>query len=152
LHESAGTRAKTLFATHYHELNEITGRMPRVKNFNVSVREMGGKIIFMRKLEPGGSEHSFGINVAQMAGMPKTIVKRANELLTHFEQNRLRDQETAQTVKFAPKSDYQLNMFELKDEDTLKIRNILAECDIDRMTPVEALLKLQEVKRALIED
>lgn len=152
LHESPGARAKTLFATHYHELNEISGRMSRVKNFNVSVREIGGKIIFMRTLEPGGSEHSFGINVAQMAGMPKSIVKRADELLTHFEQNRLRDQETAQTIKFAPKSDFQLNMFELKDSDTLKIRNILAECDINRMTPVEALLKLQEVKRALMED
>lgn len=152
LHEDKNTAAKTLFATHYHELNEIAARMPRVKNFNVSVREMGGKIIFMRKLEPGGSEHSFGINVAQMAGMPKTIVKRAKELLVQFEQNRLRDQETAQNIKFAPKSDIQLNMFELKDTDTLKIRNILAECDIDRMTPVEALLKLQEVKRALLDD
>ena len=151
LHESKKTAAKTLFATHYHELNEIAARMPRVKNFNVSVREMSGKIIFMRKLEPGGSEHSFGINVAQMAGMPKSIVKRAKELLVQFEQNRLQDKETAQNIKFAPKSDYQLNMFELKDPDTLKIRNILAECDIDRMTPVEALLKLQEIKKALLE-
>lgn len=151
LHEHKKTSAKTLFATHYHELNEIAARMPRVKNFNVSVREMGGKIIFMRKLEPGGSEHSFGINVAQMAGMPKTIVKRAKDLLVQFEQNRLRDQETAQSIKFAPRTDIQLNMFELKDPDTVKIRNILAECDIDRMTPVEALLKLQEIKRALLD-
>ncbi len=151
LHEHKRTAAKTLFATHYHELNEIAARMPRVKNFNVSVREMSGKIIFMRKLEPGGSEHSFGINVAQMAGMPKSIVKRAKELLVQFEQNRMRDQETAQSIKFAPKSDIQLNMFELKDPDTVVIRNIMAECDIDRMTPVEALLKLQEIKRALLD-
>ncbi len=151
LHEHKRTAAKTLFATHYHELNEIAARMPRVKNFNVSVREMNGKIIFMRKLEPGGSEHSFGINVAQMAGMPESIVSRAKELLVQFEQNRMRDQETAQSIKFAPKADVQLNMFELKDSHTVAIRNILAECDIDRMTPVEALLKLQEIKRALLD-
>lgn len=151
LHESPQCAAKTLFATHYHELNEITHRMERVKNYNVSVKEVSGKIIFMRKLIPGGSEHSFGINVAQMAGMPKSVVKRAKELLRHFEQNRVDDKEKAQAVKFSSRRDIQLNMFELKDADTLKIREVLAGCDIDRMTPVEALLKLQEIKKAILE-
>lgn len=152
LHENKRCAAKTLFATHYHELNEISNRMPRVRNYNVSVKEIGGKIIFMRKLVPGGSAHSFGINVAQMAGMPKAIVKRAGELLIHFEQNKMHDEETARTIKFSSAQEIQLNMFELKDEDTLKIREILSGCDIDRMTPVEALIKLQEVKKALLKE
>lgn len=152
LHETSGCAAKTLFATHYHELNEISSRMGRVKNYNVSVKEVGGKVIFMRKLLPGGSEHSFGINVAQMAGMPRGIVQRAKELLVHFEQNKLRDQDTAKSIKFSARQEVQLNMFELKDADTLRIREVLAGCDIDRMTPVEALLKLQEIKAALLDD
>ncbi|MEM7040236.1 MAG: DNA mismatch repair protein MutS, partial [Bacteroidota bacterium] len=151
LHSQKKCAAKTLFATHYHELNEITNKMPRVKNYNVSVREVDGKIIFMRKLLPGGSAHSFGINVAEMAGMPKQVVARAKELLVHFEQSRVHDQEVARNIKFSAKQEIQLNMFELKDADTLKIREILAGCDIDRMTPVEALLKLQEIKLALLD-
>lgn len=151
LHENAKCAAKTLFATHYHELNEISNRMERVQNYNVSVREVAGKIIFMRKLLPGGSAHSFGINVAQMAGMPKKVVKRAEELLAHFEKNRMEDQEKAAQVKFSTRRDIQLNMFELKDQDTLRIREVLAGVDIDRMTPVEALLKLQEIKKAILE-
>lgn len=152
LHETARCAAKTLFATHYHELNEISEKMTRVKNYNVSVKELEGKIIFMRKLVPGGSNHSFGIHVAEMAGMPKTIVKRSSELLGHFEQNKLHDREVAQGIKFAPKQPaVQLNMFELKDADTLRIRELLAGVDIDRMTPVEALLKLQEIKLALLQ-
>ena len=151
LHETKSASAKTLFATHYHELNEITNRMSRVKNYNVAVKEHKGKVIFIRKLLPGGSEHSFGIHVAEMAGMPRKIVKRANELLVHFEKNRMDDKEKAQNVKFVEDPTFQLNMFELKDTDTLKIRQVLAGCDIDRMTPVEALLKLQEIKLALID-
>ena len=151
LHESKRCAAKTLFATHYHELNEISKKMGRVKNYNVSVKEVDGKIIFMRKLMPGGSEHSFGIHVAEMAGMPKGIVERASELLVHFEQNKVQDKAVAQAVKFSSKQTIQLNMFELKDEDTLKIRKILSGVDVDRMTPVEALLKLQEIKLALLE-
>ncbi len=150
LHESAKCAAKTLFATHYHELNEISEKMQRVKNYNVSVKELDGKIIFMRKLIPGGSNHSFGIHVAEMAGMPKSIVKRSSDLLTHFEQNKMHDKEVAQSIKFSSKQSIQLNMFELKDEDTLRIREVLAGVDIDRMTPVEALLKLQEIKLALL--
>lgn len=152
LHERSGCAAKTLFATHYHELNEITNRMERVKNYNVSVQEVAGKVIFMRKLIPGGSNHSFGIHVAEMAGMPRTIVDRAGELLHHFEKNRMQDQEAAANIRFSSQSTFQLNMFELKDTDTLKIRNILSGVDINRMTPVEALLKLQEIKMALLEE
>ncbi len=150
LHESTKCAAKTLFATHYHELNEISEKMARVKNYNVSVKEFEGKVIFMRKLVPGGSNHSFGIHVAEMAGMPKTIVKRSSELLGHFEQNKMHDKHVAQNIKFSSQQSIQLNMFELKDSDTLKIREVLAGVDIDRMTPVEALLKLQEIKIALM--
>lgn len=151
LHENEKCAAKTLFATHYHELNEISSKMPRVKNFNVSVKELEGKIIFMRKLVPGGSNHSFGIHVAEMAGMPKTIVKRSSDLLRHFEQNKMHDNEVAKSIKFAASQSIQLNMFELKDADTLKIREVLSGVDVDRMTPVEALLKLQEIKMALLD-
>jgi len=151
LHEIPEVQAKTLFATHYHELNELESRLQRVKNFNVSVKEVDGRILFLRSLKAGGSEHSFGINVAGMAGMPKDLVKRAKQLLKHFEKARMADQEAAKSVKFSSKPTVQLNMFELKDADTLKIRNILSGLDIDRMTPVEALLKLQEIKAALLE-
>ena len=150
LHEQASCQAKTLFATHYHELNELENRLPRVKNYNVSVKEIDGKILFLRKLQKGGSEHSFGIHVAEMAGMPQVLVERAQQLLSHFEQNRVNDKHAASSVKFAKNNSLQLNMFELKDPDTLKIRKILEGVDIDRMTPVEALLKLQEIKRSLI--
>ncbi len=152
LHETPSCQAKTLFATHYHELNELENRLPRVKNYNVSVREIDGKILFLRTLKAGGSEHSFGIHVAEMAGMPKHLVQRARQLLTHFEQNRVQDKDNAKSVKFSSNKKIQLNMFELKDADTLKIRNILSGLDIDRMTPVEALLKLQEIKQALLEE
>lgn len=153
LHQVKGGKAKTLFATHYHELNELENRLERVKNYNVSVKEIDGKILFLRTLKPGGSAHSFGINVASMAGMPASVVKRAKELLVHFEANKMNDEETAKNVTFSEnKTSLQLNMFELKDADTLKIRNILSGVDIDRMTPVEALLKLQEIKQALVEE
>ncbi|MEL6673590.1 MAG: DNA mismatch repair protein MutS [Bacteroidota bacterium] len=152
LHETAGCQAKTLFATHYHELNELEERLPRVKNFNVSVREVDGKVLFLRTLKPGGSEHSFGINVADMAGMPKILVKRAKQLLKHFEKHKLSDQAAAKNLKFKDEKTIQLNMFELKDADTLKIRQLLSGVDVDRMTPIEALLKLQEIKQALVEE
>ncbi|MEZ4774086.1 MAG: DNA mismatch repair protein MutS [Bacteroidia bacterium] len=151
LHETPGCQAKTLFATHYHELNELEARLSRVRNFNVSVREVDGKVLFLRTLKPGGSAHSFGINVAEMAGMPKVLVKRAQNLLAHFEKNKINDQDSAKAVKFSDKQTIQLNMFELKDADTLKIRQLLSGVDIDRMTPVEALLKLQEIKKSLLE-
>jgi len=150
LHENKGCQAKTLFATHYHELNELESRFKRVKNYNVSVKEVNGKILFLRKLKKGGSEHSFGINVAEMAGMPPSLVSRAKELLAHFEKSRVRDKKTAKAVRFSNRQKIQLNMFELKDTDTLKVRQILSGVDIDRITPVEALLKLQELKQALL--
>ena len=152
LHETPQCRAKTLFATHYHELNELENRLERVRNYNVSVREIDGKILFLRKLMPGGSEHSFGINVAEMAGMPATLVNRAKALLQHFEQNKVNDKEAVKKLKFSERQNFQLNMFELKDTDTLRIRQILTGVDIDRMTPVEALLKLQEIKHALLKE
>ncbi|GAB4421388.1 MAG: DNA mismatch repair protein MutS [Bacteroidia bacterium] len=151
LHETPRCRAKTLFATHYHELNELEKRLDRVRNYNVSVREIEGRILFLRKLQPGGSEHSFGIHVAEMAGMPGSLVKRARQLLSHFEQSRVNDKDAARAVRFSSRNTIQLNMFELKDADTLRIRQILAGVDVDRMTPVEALLKLQEIKQALVE-
>lgn len=151
LHETAGKRAKTLFATHYHELNELASRFPRVRNFNVSVRDVDGRILFLRKLEPGGSNHSFGIHVAELAGMPRQILDRSRELLAHFEQHRLQDNHAAASIKFSARKEIQLNMFELKDADTLKIRQLLSGVDIDRMTPVEALLKLQALKVILME-
>ena len=150
LHETPGCQAKTLFATHYHELNELEQRLDRVCNYNVSVREVDGKILFLRKLQPGGSEHSFGIHVAEMAGMPPVLVQRAQQLLAHFEQAKVSDQQAAKSVRFSSQQAIQLNMFELKDADTLKIRQILSGVEIDRMTPVEALLKLQEIKQALM--
>lgn len=152
LHDTESCQARTLFATHYHELNELTNRLERVKNFHVSVKEIDGRILFLRKLKKGGSAHSFGINVAAMAGMPGSLVERAKELLVHFEKNKLNDKESAKAIKFSSKQNIQLNMFELKDADTLKIREILSGCDIDRMTPVDALLKLQEIKGVLLED
>ncbi|MFN0200726.1 MAG: DNA mismatch repair protein MutS [Bacteroidia bacterium] len=153
LHETAKCRAKTLFATHYHELNELENRLERVKNYHVSVKEIEGKILFLRKLKAGGSEHSFGIHVAEMAGMPSVLTRRAENLLQHFEKNRVDDKKAAKAVKFSHKGDkIQLNMFELKDTDTLKIRQLLAGVEVDRMTPIEALLKLQEIKKALMEE
>lgn len=150
LHETPERRAKTLFATHYHELNELERRLSRVRNFNVSVREVDGRILFLRTLKPGGSEHSFGIHVAEMAGMPPDLTRRARQLLAHFEQNRVHDQQAAQGVRFSDRRAIQLNMFELKDADTLRIRQILSGVDVNRMTPVEALLKLQEIQQALL--
>jgi len=152
LHETPSCRARTMFATHYHELNELTQSLTRVKNYHVAVKEVEGKILFLRKLREGGSEHSFGIHVAEMAGMPETLTGRARQLLSHFEQYRVSDKDAASQVRFSNKQSIQLNMFELKDADTLKIRHILQGVDIDRMTPVEALLKLQEIKKALTEE
>lgn len=151
LHENVQCQAKTLFATHYHELNELESRLERVKNFHVSVKEMDGKVLFLRKLQQGGTAHSFGIHVAEMAGMPSDMVARARQLLTHFESSKADNAQKAQNITFSSKDTIQLNMFELKDEDTLIIRNILKGIDIDRITPVEALLKLQELKRALLD-
>jgi DNA mismatch repair protein MutS len=148
LHENKIAAPKTLFATHYHELNEMTKTFPRVKNFNVSVKEIGKKIIFMRKLVAGGSNHSFGIHVAKMAGMPATLIRRANQLLVELEKkntsqdNKTKIQELGKEVK----DDFQLSFFQLDDPVLENIKEELTKMDINTLTPVEALMKLNEIK------
>ena len=149
LHNHPKYRGKTLFATHYHELNQLAEDLPRVKNYNVSVREAGGKILFMRKLVEGGSEHSFGIHVAQMAGMPNSVVLRADEIMHHLEQEKVSEQAPQQRMKSAPKSNYQLSMFELNDPQLKRMKELMEQLDINTITPVEALLKLNELKLLL---
>ena len=142
LHNHAGFRAKTLFATHYHELNQLTEDLVRVKNFNVSVKEVGDKILFMRTLKPGGSEHSFGIHVARLAGMPNRIVLRANEILKFLEKDRHKNEPSKKLADLQP--DIQMNLFEA-DPKLSEIKELLSKVDINTMSPVEALLKLSEV-------
>jgi len=144
------TKPKTLFATHYHELNEMEKTMPRIKNFNVSVKEVGNKVIFMRKLVPGGSEHSFGIHVAKMAGVPKKVVDRANEILEKLE---ARDEKTEENSKSkisnSKADDLQLSFFQLNDPVLEQIRDEVQQTDINTLTPVEALMKLNEIKKLI---
>jgi len=147
LHNHSDYRPKTLFATHYHELNELANDFLRIKNFNVSVKEINGKVIFMRKLQEGGSEHSFGIHVAQLAGIPQNVVFRASEILVELEKNRSKEQHR-QTIKEMPKQNFQMAIFEAeKNPKTEKIEALLKNLDINTMSPIEALLKLNEVKR-----
>lgn len=147
LHNHKDFRPKTLFATHYHELNQLAEDLLRVKNFNVSVKEIGDKIIFMRKLKEGGSEHSFGIHVAQLAGMPNRVVLRANEILHFLEKDKHRNQ-NQQSIREIPKQTPQMMLFE-SDPRFKNIQEILSKVDINTMSPVEALLKLNEVLTAL---
>ncbi|EON79161.1 DNA mismatch repair protein MutS [Lunatimonas lonarensis] len=147
LHNQPKCRAKTLFATHYHELNQLAEDFPKVKNFNVSVKELGNKVIFMRKLEKGGSEHSFGIHVAQMAGMPNPVVLRAAEIMKHLEKDKdLKGQRDR--IKDMPKNNYQLSLFEM-DPKFKAAKEMLDAIDINTISPVEALLKLNEIKKTL---
>ena len=148
LHEHAQFRAKTLFATHYHELNDMTNLFPRIKNFNVSVSEAKGKIVFRRKLQEGGSNHSFGIHVAQLAGMPKTVVNRANEMLHQLETKRGEapaGKGKANVVQGEEKM--QLSFFQLDDPTLVQIKKEVEKIDINTLTPVEALFKLNEIKK-----
>jgi DNA mismatch repair protein MutS len=146
LHNINSCKAKTLFATHYHELNQLASDMERIKNFNVSVKEVGDKVLFMRKLKEGGSEHSFGIHVAQMAGMPNNVVIRAHEIMVGLEQEKV-SQNTKEKLKNIQKDpEFQMSMFEANDPNYLKIKDLLKALDINRMSPVEALLKLNEIK------
>lgn len=154
LHRQSDKRAKTLFATHYHELNEMSSLFPRIKNFNVSVKESGNKIIFLRKLAPGGSEHSFGIHVARMAGMPSFVVERANEILKKLERDHEIEFEgdglkvrASEKIKPSASNDMQLSFFQLNDPLLQQIRDDIFQLDINTLTPVEALLKLNEIKR-----
>jgi len=144
LHEHP-TKAKTLFATHYHELNEMTEQFDRIKNYNVSVKESGKNIIFIRILKEGGSEHSFGIHVAKMAGMPKQIVKKAEKILEQLEALR----GTSKNTKAITEEDMQLSFFKLDDPILEEIRDDITNLDINTLTPVEALMKLNEIKKLL---
>lgn len=146
LHEYPKAKAKTLFATHYHELNEMSAQFPRIKNFNVSVREVKGKIIFLRKLVAGGSNHSFGIHVAKLAGMPKQVLSRAESVLKQLEKSH--GGELAHEMKSMPQDDdLQLSFFQLDDPVLLGIKEELIQTDINTLTPVEALMKLNEIKK-----
>ncbi len=150
LHEHPSAKAKTLFATHYHELNEMEKTLKRIKNFNVSVKEIDNKILFLRKLSPGGSAHSFGIHVARMAGMPKKVLQRANEILAQLEQDRGREHNSAKSNSAKVKSskeDFQLSFFQLNDPVLEQIREQLEKTDINTLTPVEALMRLNEIKK-----
>lgn len=147
LHENKSARAKTLFATHYHELNDMCDTFGRIKNYNVSVKEMGNKVIFMRKLVPGGSEHSFGIHVAKMAGMPSLLIRRANEMLRQLEKNHTREDNKAAIKEVTDDEDFQLSFFQLQDPVLENIKDELVSIDIDTLTPVEALMKLNEIKK-----
>jgi len=149
LHENK-MRAKTLFATHYHELNEMESSFSRVKNFNVSIKELNNKVIFLRKLKRGGSEHSFGIHVAKMAGMPRSVVNRADEILKELEQSHERKELTKPIARLAEhREGMQLSFFQLDDPVLKQIRDEILGIDIDNLTPVEALNKLYNIKKHL---
>ncbi len=148
LHHS-NAQPKTLFATHYHELNELENKLPGVKNYHVTNKEAGNKIIFLRKLAPGGSVHSFGIHVARMAGMPPTLIDRANEILLQLEESRNSGKDKGsidETIKKIAAPKIQLSIFDAHSATFEEIRTLLDAVDINRLTPVEALLKLQEIK------
>lgn len=147
LHEHPG-HAKTLFATHYHELNEMTETFPRIKNYNVSVKELKDNVLFLRKLVPGGSQHSFGIHVAKMAGMPPAVLQRANKILARLEKSHS-SEELSDKMKELSKDELQLSFFKLDDPLLEEIRDEILQTDIDTLTPVEALMKLNEIKRML---
>jgi DNA mismatch repair protein MutS len=147
LHEHP-SRAKTLFATHYHELNEMTETFDRIKNYNVSVKELKDNVLFLRKLVPGGSHHSFGIHVAKMAGMPNLVLQRANKILERLEKSHS-SEELSDKMKEISKEEMQLSFFNLDDPLLVQIRDEIIETDIDTLTPVEALMKLNEIKRML---
>jgi DNA mismatch repair protein MutS len=148
IHENIKEKAKTLFATHYHELNEMEKSFNRVKNYNVSVKEVNNKVIFLRKLVPGGSNHSFGIHVARMAGMPKSVVKRADEILIQLEGNKNGESLAKPVAEIAQQREgYQMSFFQLEDPVLQQIRDEIRGLDINNLTPIEALNKLNEIKK-----
>ena len=148
LHENKA-KAKTLFATHYHELNEMSDSFDRIKNFNVSVKEVDKKILFLRKLKPGGSAHSFGIHVAKMAGMPHSLIRRANDILAHLEKSHSSEELTSKSKSIHQESDMQLSFFQLDDPVLEQIKDEILKTDVNTLTPVEALLKLNEIKKMI---
>ena len=145
LHETE-CRAKTLFATHYHELNDMTEKFDRIKNYNVSVKEIDGKIMFIRTLKKGGSEHSFGIHVAKMAGMPKQIIRKSEQILKKLEKSRSKEENKS---VISEKEDMQLSIFQLDDPTLIQIKDEITDIDINTLTPVEALMKLNEIKKLI---
>jgi len=151
LHEHPSAKAKTLFATHYHELNDMEALFERVKNYNVSIREVNGKIIFLRKLVKGGSEHSFGIHVAKLAGMPGTVIDRANQVLEDLEKahGKTSSAKPSSLAKNKKEEGYQLSFFQLEDPVLLQIKDEIGGIDINNLTPVEALNKLNEIKKCI---
>lgn len=149
LHNHPTAKPKTLFATHYHELNDMCNTMSRIKNYNVSVKEHNNKIIFLRKLVAGGSEHSFGIHVAKMAGMPKKVLDRANEILQRLEQSHASEETKGKVSGNKNKDDFQLSFFQLDDPVLESVREQILKTDINTLTPVEALMKLNEIKKLL---
>lgn len=150
IHEKKNIRAKTLFATHYHELNEMEKRFSRIKNYNVSVKEVDNKVIFLRKLVRGGSEHSFGIHVAKMAGMPKSVVNRADDILKRLERDNKCVLNGDNITKKDNANGVQLNLFQLDDPILAAVRDEIINLNIDSLTPVEALLKLNEIKKIVL--
>lgn len=151
LHENPLHHAKVLFATHYHELNDMAAQFPRIKNYHVSVKELDNRVYFLRKLEEGGSEHSFGIHVARMAGMPPAVLRRAEEILKQLEDSRARREEKGEEVHIEkPKDDsYQLSFINLDDPLLLEVKETIVGLDINSLTPVEALMKLNEIQGLL---
>ena len=148
LHEHP-SKAKTLFATHYHELNEMTTTFERIKNFNVSVKELKDNIVFLRKLVSGGSNHSFGIHVAKLAGMPNMVIHRANKILATLEKNN-KNSEVKEVLKQTQHEEMQLSFFQMDDPLLENIREEILATNIDTLTPIEALMKLNEIKRMLL--
>jgi DNA mismatch repair protein MutS len=148
IHEHPKARAKTLFATHYHELNEMEHSFSRVKNYNVTVKEIDNKVIFLRKLVRGGSNHSFGIHVARMAGMPKSLVKRSEEILKQLEDTHRKDSLSKPLDSIGTEREgMQLSFFQLDDPVLKQIRDEIVNLDINNLTPVEALNKLNDIKK-----
>jgi DNA mismatch repair protein MutS len=151
IHQTPGLHPKTLFATHYHELNEMERSFDRIVNYNVSVREIDGKVVFLRKLERGGSEHSFGIHVAKLAGMPQSIVRRADEVLHHLENTQQRDDIGRDLSAMAEScGGMQLSFFQLDDPVLSQVRDEIIGTDIDNLTPIQALTKLNDIRRILL--
>ena len=148
LHNNKKFKPRTLFATHYHELNQLTEDFSRIKNFNVAVKEVNGKVVFLRKLKEGGSEHSFGIHVAQIAGMPQSIVLRASELLHHLEKDHIKEK-NKEKIREAPKSNFQLSFFDAQDPKMQELKDKMLALDVNTLSPIEALLKLNELRRLI---
>lgn len=149
LHEHPKARAKTLFATHYHELNEMASAFARIHNFNVSVKEVGQRIVFLRKLQQGGSNHSFGIHVAKLAGMPSKVLERAKEMLHTLEQSHSRENLTGKVGHVSAQAPVQLSFFQLDDPTLAQVREELLTIDINTLTPVEALMKLNDIRKII---